>query len=326
LIIEKYKNQDCNIIQDIYNELKKVFYSNGKLLLTAEYVVLDGAVALAIPTRLGQSLVVEAVEGKEITWVSLDENDDIWFEGNFDRIKLEPIVNGDGERYNEIAVQLAKILQIANVMNPSFLAEDHGWKITAKLQFPRNWGLGSSSTLINNIAQWAQVNAFDLLNKSFVGSGYDIAAAQNDSPILFSINEEDHMVETVQLPWQFSKELFFVHLNQKQDSNEAITHYRRASKKNKVHLDAFSEITKKVASCNTLSEFTSLMSLHEELISSIIDMPTVKNRLFPDYPGLIKSLGAWGGDFVLVAGKEADQDYFRKKGYGTIIPFTKMMK
>jgi len=326
LIIEKNKNQDCTTIQDIYNELKKVFYSNGKLLLTAEYVVLDGAVALAIPTILGQSLYVEAVDGEEITWVSLYENDDVWFEGNFDGNMLKPIAIGNDQQHKEIAMHLAKILQIAKVMNPSFLAEDHGWKITAKLQFPRNWGLGSSSTLINNIAQWAQVNAFDLLNKSFGGSGYDIAAAQNDSPILFTRNEENHIVETVQLPWQFTKELFFVHLNQKQDSKEAITHYRRASKNNKVHLDAFSEITKKVASCNTLSEFTSLMSLHEELISSIIEMPTVKKRLFPDYPGLIKSLGAWGGDFVLVAGKEADQDYFRKKGYGTIIPFTKMMK
>lgn len=326
MIIEKYKNQDRTNIQGTYKELKNTFYSNGKLLLTAEYVVLDGAVALAIPTRLGQSLFVEAVEGKEIIWVSLDENNVIWFQGNFDRIKLEPIAVGDGERYDEIAVHLAKILQIAKTMNPSFLAEDHGWKITAKLQFPRIWGLGSSSTLINNIAQWAQVNAFDLLNKSFGGSGYDIAVAQNDSPVLFSRNEENHRVETVQLPWQFTEELFFVHLNQKQDSKEAITHYRRTYKKNKVHLDAFSEISKKVASCKTLSEFTSLMSSHEELISSIIDMPTVKKRLFPDYPGLIKSLGAWGGDFVLVAGKEADQDYFRKKGYGTIIPFTKMMK
>jgi len=326
LIIEKYKNQDRTNIQGTYKELKNTFYSNGKLLLTAEYVVLDGAVALAIPTRLGQSLFVEAVEGKEITWVSLDENNVIWFQGNFDRIKLEPIAIGDSERYDEIAVHIAKILQIAKTMNPSFLAEDHGWKITAKLQFPRDWGLGSSSTLINNIAQWAQVNAFDLLNKSFGGSGYDIAAAQNDSPVLFSRNGENHRVETVQLPWQFTEELFFVHLNQKQDSKEAIAHYRRTYKKNKVHLDAFSEISKKVASCKTLSEFTSLMSSHEELISSIIDMPTVKKRLFPDYPGLIKSLGAWGGDFVLVAGKEEDQDYFRKKGYGTIIPFTKMMK
>ncbi len=35
------------------------FRSNGKLLLTAEYLVLDGARAIALPTKLGQSLTVE---------------------------------------------------------------------------------------------------------------------------------------------------------------------------------------------------------------------------------------------------------------------------
>ena len=54
-LIEKYKKQDYIIILDTNKELKKDFYSNGKLLLTSEYVVLDGAIALAIPTRLGQS-------------------------------------------------------------------------------------------------------------------------------------------------------------------------------------------------------------------------------------------------------------------------------
>ena len=37
----------------------QTFYSNGKLLITGEYVVLDGAKALALPTKFGQSLVVK---------------------------------------------------------------------------------------------------------------------------------------------------------------------------------------------------------------------------------------------------------------------------
>ena len=32
----------------------QTFYSNGKLLITGEYVVLDGAKALALPTKFGQ--------------------------------------------------------------------------------------------------------------------------------------------------------------------------------------------------------------------------------------------------------------------------------
>jgi mevalonate kinase len=34
------------------------FYAPGKLLITGEYAVLDGAWALALPTRLGQTLTV----------------------------------------------------------------------------------------------------------------------------------------------------------------------------------------------------------------------------------------------------------------------------
>ncbi|MEM0993828.1 MAG: GHMP kinase, partial [Bacteroidota bacterium] len=32
------------------------YYAHGKLLLTGEYAVLDGAVALAVPSKLGQRL------------------------------------------------------------------------------------------------------------------------------------------------------------------------------------------------------------------------------------------------------------------------------
>ena len=41
------------------NTMKKEFYSNGKLLITGEYLVLDGAKAFALPTKFGQNLIVE---------------------------------------------------------------------------------------------------------------------------------------------------------------------------------------------------------------------------------------------------------------------------
>jgi hypothetical protein len=47
--------------------------------------------------------------------------------------------------------------------------------------------------------------------------------------------------------------------------------------------------------------------------------------LFNDYKGAIKSLGAWGGDFILVTGNEDSISYFKKKGYNTIIPYSKMV-
>ena len=45
----------------------KVFYSHGKLLLTGEYVVLDGAKALAIPTNKGQYLTVKPIDEPKVS-------------------------------------------------------------------------------------------------------------------------------------------------------------------------------------------------------------------------------------------------------------------
>ena len=60
--------------------MKKTFYSNGKLLITGEYLVLNGAKALALPTKFGQSLEVSSIEEKKIIWTSLDFDKSIWFE------------------------------------------------------------------------------------------------------------------------------------------------------------------------------------------------------------------------------------------------------
>ena len=58
----------------------KTFYSHGKLLISGEYVVLDGALSLAIPTTYGQSLIVEPLDEPKLIWKSFDEKGTIWFE------------------------------------------------------------------------------------------------------------------------------------------------------------------------------------------------------------------------------------------------------
>ena len=48
--------------------------------------------------------------------------------------------------------RLVQILNAAKQLNPDFLNDNKGFKISTHLTFPKNWGLGTSSTLINNIA------------------------------------------------------------------------------------------------------------------------------------------------------------------------------
>ena len=304
--------------------MKQEFYSNGKLLLTGEYVVLDGALSLAVPTSYGQSLQVESIDEPKLIWSSLDEAGNVWFEDEF------KLTNGDIyppiQHSNKITQRLFQILKVVKQLNSNFLKQQTGYKITTKLEFPRNWGLGSSSTLINNIANWAKVDAFKLLEKTFGGSGYDIAAAQNNSSILYTILNGKGISKEVSLNWNFTDQLFFIHLNKKQNSREGIAHYQTQTKNKSHSLMEINEITSKIIACKYLQEFEALLHQHENIISSILKLKPIKELLFKDYKGAIKSLGAWGGDFILVTGDYKAMDYFRKKGFDTIISFKDMIK
>ncbi len=306
----------------------QVFRSNGKLLITGEYAVLDGAKSLAIPTVKGQSMEVSAGETGFISWKSLDENDKIWFESQFriNRGDFQILLTSDKPEYKETAKRLQQLLKSAFSMNPeAFL--DEGYTITTKLDFNRKWGLGTSSTLINNLAQWLQVDAYKLLEDSFGGSGYDIAVAKSDLPITFQLTKNGVAAYTADFDPPFKEKLFFVYLNRKQNSREAIAHYRNTPKENIKDLtEKISGITEQIITSKNILEFRMLLQAHEMLISKAINVPRIQEELFPDYPGLIKSLGGWGGDFILATGNEDEKEYFRNKGYDTIFNYKDLIK
>jgi mevalonate kinase len=211
-------------------------------------------------------------------------------------------------------------------MNSNLLSNSEGLTITTQLSFPRNWGLGTSSTLINNIAQWFQIDAFELLHKSFGGSGYDIACAQNNTPITYFLSDGKPVVEKVVFEPEFTQNLYFVYLNQKRNSKSAIADYHN-NKTSQLsnYIASINELTKDIIEAKDLDLFTQLLNQHETVLSEILKTETVKNTLFPDFDGTVKSLGAWGGDFVLVISKENPKPYFVAKGYETVIPYGEMI-
>ena len=305
------------------------FYSNGKLLLTGEYLVLDGATALALPTKFGQNLIVENIKEPEIIWGSFTNEGECWFEAILDLKKLRLISatfnsNKEGSA-DVIAETLLDILKEAKRMNPSFLKSENGFLVKTELTFPRDWGLGSSSTVINSIANWAKVDAFQLLWNSFKGSGYDIACAQNNAPIFYQIKDKKPVVKKVDFNPNFKENLFFVHLNQKQDSKEGIAKFRESGNNFEKEIKRISEISKEFLEAKSISAFNKLIVEHEQIISSIIKLQPVKEKLFPDYFGAIKSLGAWGGDFVLVTGNSTTPAYFKNKGFETVLTFKQII-
>lgn len=304
--------------------LPKSFLANGKLLLSSEYFILDGAKGLALPTKFNQTLQLIPTTTNLLEWKSYDEHQQVWFEcainSNFELLHFSE---------KEIATMLLKILKEAFALNKSM--QWTNYLATTNLNFNRQFGLGTSSTLISLMAQWFQINPYQLLEKTFGGSGYDIACASANQPIVFfrDNNHQPHF-ELVILSPKITEHLYFVYLNKKQNSREGINYYRQLdiSSKNEI-IEQLNRLTNQFITCTSIDEFMKLMEVHETIIADALQLKKIKNTLFDDFDGAVKSLGAWGGDFVLVATSreiEYVKKYFNTKQYNKIISYNDIVQ
>lgn len=293
------------------------FHANGKLLLTGEYFILDGAKGLALPTRFGQTLTVESSTEKGISWKSLDNENKIWFEAQFSET-LDIVFASD----------LSKAEIIQSILKHCSLTT-YSLRLTTKLDFPKDWGLGSSSTLMSLLAQWTGSNPYELVEKTFGGSGYDIACATAKSAIQYQLTSDGKRIITpVNFYPAFSEHLYFIYLNQKQNSREGIQHYRKLSGDKTDSIVQLTSLTEKIVHAVELDEFCYYLDVHENIIAQTLQLKKAKDIYFSDFPGSIKSLGAWGGDFVLAVSDESPEmirQYFTDKGFPTILTFEEMI-
>lgn len=307
------------------NQDKKTqhYFGRGKLLLSGEYVVLDGARALAVPLKVGQSLSVQYSPSFSpcLTWKSFDEKGDLWLEARFEFWRFNSL---DPNPSPEV-LELQKILRAARKLNAHFLRDEGDVYVETRLGFPLSWGLGSSSSLLYNIAQWAYVSPFQLQFMTFGGSGYDVACAQSDGPIVYSLDASGpHWSPTFFNP-SFKNQLYFIYLGKKQNSREAVQRYLESKERlSSDMIDRAIMHTDQMLQANSLTEFEDIIRAHEQLIGGLLDLPPVQMTEYSDYWGTVKSLGAWGGDFALVTSNrslEETKSYFNKKGNTIFIPF-----
>ena len=308
-----------------------LYQAHGKFLLTSEYLVLKGALALALPLKLGQTLSVETRHGTSLQWDAY-KPDGPWFSVTLNPKNLEIIDSDDQPK----AEKLRQILQAVKQLNSKAFEGNH-LIFNTHLDFDPNWGLGSSSTLIANLARWANVNPYELLKMTFGGSGYDIACATVERPIYYQVKTKvpepvegpTPTVEPIIFTPHFANHLFFVYQGQKQSSSKEIKAF--LAKANPVDLqkdiDAVSEISRAVPKCQSLDEFAMLMQCHERIVSRCIGQEPVQKH-FPDFEGALKSLGAWGGDFILAA-TEWDESqvkaYFKGKGLDVVFGYKELV-
>jgi mevalonate kinase len=299
------------------------YFAHGKLLLTAEYFVLDGAKSLALPTRLGQKMDVHFSEKEQTTfgWKAYRSDGSLWLDIVFEKANLLP--NTDTEE----ATRLQKILLAVSKQAPPAFREKALSKIETKLDFPNEWGLGSSSTLLSLLAQYANINPYLVLNETIGGSGYDIACATAESALLYERNEVSPIITAVDFSPPFKSNLFFAYLGKKQLSTEGIAHYRTAEIDKKSAIKWLDVITESILNCVSLDKMNQLIVEHETIVSEALHLTPVKQKLFPDYWGEVKSLGAWGGDFVLLTNNRSREElthYLTQKNIEVVFSFDEL--
>ena len=297
------------------------YYSNGKLLISGEYLILEGARALAMPVKYGQCLKVEESSSSKIIWQT-NVKDKPWFNAEFDN-RFNIIKTGN----NDKAGYLSILLKAARRLNPDFVL-DFGYNILSEINFDINWGLGSSSSLISNVAYWANIDPFQLFMLVANGSGYDIACARSDKPIIYRLDNGDADYKPVDFSPGFHRQIYFAYLGKKQNSEKSISLFKQKAKVSEKMINDISQITDAFLICKSIDEFSLLIAEHEQITSNVLNETPVKKAFFKDFDGQIKSLGAWGGDFVMIASKmpfDKIKNYFLKKNIDVLFTFESIM-
>ncbi len=309
--------------------LQHTYTSNAKLLLTGEYLVLRGAKALALPLLKTQTLELYTDEGSGhpfIAWQANAPSGRIWFKTLFELPTLDIISSTFPAGSSKLQIILLTLQQL----RPDIFGVNQSFRVRTQLDFEPEWGLGTSSTLIANLAKWAQVDPFTLLQYSIGGSGYDIACANAKSPIFFQRGHVKPTIEAAAFRPNFVKQLYFVYLGQKKDSAQGIRDFNHRTEDLSLEeeVKVVSNIADEAAKTQDYNHFVELMEQHETLLSALLQLPTVKTH-FPDFSGSLKSLGAWGGDFMLAMTTEKPEyvhQYFKEKGSGIVFNYNDLVR
>jgi len=293
------------------------FYSKGKFLLSGEYFVLHGAKALALPLKFGQRMLVNEISQPGMLEWETYVLDKLWFSARF-RLKDMVILDSSEQK---AAFFIRDLLKEGRKLQPELGLTSQGFSIYNRIDFDIRWGLGSSSSLVSNLAYWLEVDPYALYRSSFQGSGYDVFCARANRPITYQLKDDRYEIHEVPFKPAFADHLFFVYLGRKQDSQESVRKFKAQLFKDDAIIHKVSDLTDALVNAADFEDFLSVMRLHEETISAAIGLPVVKQESFPDFNGEIKSLGAWGGDFVMVASSMSPKevrDYFIEKNLTVI--------
>ncbi len=319
-------------------EVTASFYSRGKLLITGEYMILQGADGLALPVQMGQRLCFRKNTDQLLSWTTL-VGGERWFEAVFSgsgyRIKTASD-NGKARFLRQILVNASELSATPLVFG----------SVESTVEFDMGWGLGSSSSLISNVAYMFDVNPFTLHFSVSKGSGYDIACARSDAPVIYRLEYHTRssrsegltagypgsfpvpVYKPVMFNPPFGENLFFAYTGKKQNSAISVEKYLSAKQPGDRNLKKVSRISEELINVTDIEWFNELLKEHDAILSQLLGEVPVNDSIFKGFPGYVKSLGAWGGDFVMITWQEDAGKLFsllEQKGMDIVFPYNKIV-
>ena len=185
--------------------MSQVFKANGKLLLTGEYLVVNGARALVLPLLAGQKMIVKkSTAKKHILWESFQLGK-LWFQCEIDPDNFKIIATTDGQIGEKLITLFKTIKKINSMAFPSY----NGIEFATELDFPGEWGWGSSSTLLSLLSQWSDIDPYEIYFQQFSGSAFDIAASYIPKPFLYRLWDNRPEIKETGFDPPYKKNLFF---------------------------------------------------------------------------------------------------------------------
>lgn len=337
------------------------YHARGKLLLTGEYVVMHGALALACPTRRGQSMYMAPHRPACIHWKAFTPRGDVWLAVEWNCLgMIKEITKEAGNQFlepeglmpskllvlqnkgagTEAAVSrleswITHAMLLSHQTNPEYFHDQidrvkaEGISVETYLEFEREWGLGSSSSLISLLAQWWGCRPMELHAATQGGSGYDQACATASGPIHYQLLAPALRPHAQPIAFQpdFHEHLLFVYTGKKQSTDHSIRQFGQRSTAAETCLQEISECTHQLTFATDLKTFMEIMHRHERIMSGLLGEEPIQSARFSGFPGQTKSLGAWGGDFILAATSEPEHAkvFLTNNGFSVIFAFHELL-
>lgn len=280
----------------------KSYFAHGKVLLAGEYLVTKGMEALAFPVVPGQWLKVWETPSKgtgKLVWQAKDNKGQEWFKAEINTDQMQLVESSD----SDVAKSLLELLQCVKAIKPEFF-EEKTIRVETENEFPSSHGLGTSSTLVVLLAQWAQVDAFALQKAVFGGSAYDVSVCQTGKPVVYWLENEEPSWSSFSLNSAWTENWFLVFPGEKKNSRNALEEVK--DKMNMVMANPLfrwqlDQILKGLKSPGNKIMLEAGLEMWQGMLATFLGIKRTYDDLgiVPVPGGLCKYLGAWGGDVIL---------------------------